>query len=98
MAQPFSAETLQLAGEAIPVATEASFSFDAPEIAASASSGGILVYEANLFGGGFQLCLGADMRFVAPDAQLSVMEIKWRLVPEMAGIVLMRRAFIAGSN
>jgi len=26
------------------------------------------------------------------------MEIKWRLVPEMAGIVLMRRAFIAGSN
>jgi enoyl-CoA hydratase/isomerase-like protein len=43
------------------------------------------------FGGGFQLCLGADMRFVAPDAQLSVMEIKWGLVPDMAGIVLMRR-------
>jgi enoyl-CoA hydratase/carnithine racemase len=43
------------------------------------------------FGGGFQLCLGADMRFVAPDAQMSVMEIKWGLVPDMAGIVLMRR-------
>ena len=43
------------------------------------------------FGGGFQLCLGADMRFVAPDAQLSVMEIKWGLIPDMAGIVLMRR-------
>ena len=43
------------------------------------------------FGGGFQLCLGADMRFVAPDAQLSVMEIKWGLVPDMAGIVLLRR-------
>jgi len=42
------------------------------------------------FGGGFQLSLGADMRFVAPDAQLSVMEIKWGLVPDMAGIVLMR--------
>jgi enoyl-CoA hydratase/carnithine racemase len=42
------------------------------------------------FGGGFQLCLGADMRFVAPDAQLSVMEVKWGLVPDMAGIVLMR--------
>ena len=42
------------------------------------------------FGGGFQLCLGADMRFVARDA-LSVMEIKWGLVPDMAGIVLMRR-------
>ena len=42
------------------------------------------------FGGGFQLSLGADMRFVAPDAQLSVMEIKWGLVPDMAGILLMR--------
>jgi enoyl-CoA hydratase/carnithine racemase len=43
------------------------------------------------FGGGFQICLGADMRFIAPDAQLSVMEIKWGLVPDMAGVVLMRR-------
>jgi enoyl-CoA hydratase/carnithine racemase len=42
------------------------------------------------FGGGFQLCLGADMRFVAPDAKLSAMEIKWGLFPDMAGIVLMR--------
>jgi len=37
------------------------------------------------FGGGFQLALGADMRFVAPDARMSVMEIKWGLVPDMAG-------------
>ena len=44
-------------------------------------------------GGGFQLCLGAEMRFVAPDAQLSVMEITWGLVPDMAGIVLMRGRF-----
>jgi len=42
------------------------------------------------FGGGFQLALGADMRFVAPDARMSVMEIKWGLVPDMAGIVLLR--------
>ena len=42
------------------------------------------------FGGGLQLCLGADMRFVTPDAKLSVMEIKWGLIPDMAGIVLMR--------
>jgi enoyl-CoA hydratase/carnithine racemase len=40
--------------------------------------------------GGFQLGLGADMHFVAPDAQLSVMEIKWGLIPDMAGIVLLR--------
>lgn len=37
------------------------------------------------FGGGFQLSLGADMRFLAPDARMSVMEIKWGLVPDMAG-------------
>lgn len=37
------------------------------------------------FGGGFQLTLGADMRFLAPDARMSIMEIKWGLVPDMAG-------------
>jgi enoyl-CoA hydratase/carnithine racemase len=42
------------------------------------------------FGGGFQLALGADLRFVTADARMSVMEIKWGLVPDMAGIVLMR--------
>lgn len=42
------------------------------------------------FGGGFQLALGADLRFVAPDARMSVMEIKWGLVPDMAGLVLLR--------
>lgn len=43
------------------------------------------------FGGGFQLTLGPDMRFVAPDTKMSVMEIKWGLVPDMAGLVLMRQ-------
>lgn len=42
------------------------------------------------FGGGLQIALGADLRFVAPDAKLSVMEIKWGLVPDMAGTLLMR--------
>ncbi|MCK1616558.1 crotonase/enoyl-CoA hydratase family protein [Bradyrhizobium sp. 159] len=37
------------------------------------------------FGGGFQLSLGADMRFLAPDTRMSIMEIKWGLVPDMAG-------------
>jgi len=41
------------------------------------------------FGGGFQLCLGADMRYVAPDTKMSIMEIKWGLVPDMAGVLLM---------
>ena len=42
------------------------------------------------FGGGFQVALGADMRYVAPDTRLAVMEIKWGLVPDMAGTQLMR--------
>jgi enoyl-CoA hydratase/carnithine racemase len=37
------------------------------------------------FGGGFQLALGADIRLLAPDAKMSIMEIKWGLVPDMAG-------------
>lgn len=42
------------------------------------------------FGGGFQVALGADMRYVAPGTRMSVMEIKWGLVPDMAGMALMR--------
>lgn len=43
------------------------------------------------FGGGFQVALGADMRYVAPGTRMSVMEIKWGLVPDMAGTPLMRQ-------
>ena len=42
------------------------------------------------FGGGFQLALGADMRFLALDARMSIMEIKWGLVPDMAGTPILR--------
>ena len=41
------------------------------------------------FGGGFQLALGADLRFVTPDAKLSIMEIQWGLVPDMGAFVLL---------
>ncbi len=36
------------------------------------------------FGGGLQIALGADIRIAAPDARLSVMEICWGLIPDMA--------------
>ena len=42
------------------------------------------------FGGGFQIALGADMRYATADARFSVMEIKWGLVPDVAGTQLMR--------
>lgn len=35
------------------------------------------------FGGGLQIALGADLRYVTADSQLSVMEIKWGLIPDM---------------
>jgi len=43
------------------------------------------------FGGGFQLALGADMRFVTADACLAILEIKWGLVPDMAGTQILWR-------
>ena len=42
------------------------------------------------FGGGFQIMLGADMRYATADTRFSVMEIKWGLVPDLAGTQLMR--------
>jgi len=42
------------------------------------------------FGGGFQIALGADMRYATADTRFSVMEIKWGLVPDLAGTQLMR--------
>ncbi|MCS3763643.1 crotonase/enoyl-CoA hydratase family protein [Bradyrhizobium centrosematis] len=42
------------------------------------------------FGGGFQLALGADLRYLAPDTKLAVIETKWGLVPDMCGTQLMR--------
>ena len=34
-------------------------------------------------GGGFQLFMGADIRYAAPKTRFSIMEIKWGLVPDM---------------
>lgn len=41
------------------------------------------------FGAGMQLALGADMRIAAPDARFAVMEMKWGIVPDMGGMVLL---------
>jgi hypothetical protein len=43
------------------------------------------------FGGGLQIALGADIRLVTADTKLCVMEVKWGLVPDMAGCVLMNQ-------
>lgn len=49
----------------------------------------IAALHGAVFGAGFQLALGADMRIAAPDARLAVMEMKWGLIPDMGGMVLL---------
>lgn len=51
----------------------------------------IAAIQGCCFGGGLQLALGADVRFTAPEARLSFMEIRWGLVPDMGGFVHARR-------
>lgn len=41
-------------------------------------------------GGGLQVALGADIRYVTADVKMSVLEIKWGLVPDMGGMLLLR--------
>lgn len=42
------------------------------------------------YGGGFQIAMGADIRIAAPDSKLSVMEIKWGLIPDMSASQTLR--------
>lgn len=42
------------------------------------------------FGAGLQIALGADLRYATPDAKLSVMEIRWGLIPDLAITVTAR--------
>ena len=51
----------------------------------------IAAIHGTCFGAGLQLALGCDMRVAAADAQLAVMEMKWGIVPDMGGMVLLPR-------
>ncbi len=44
----------------------------------------IAALHGHVYGGGLQIALAADIRFAAPDTKLSVMEIKWGLIPDMS--------------
>ena len=41
------------------------------------------------FGAGFQMAMGADIRIAAPHTKLAIMEMKWGLIPDMGGMVLL---------
>lgn len=49
----------------------------------------IAAVRGSCIGGGLQIALAADIRFVTSDAKLSIMEIKWGLVPDMCATVLL---------
>lgn len=44
----------------------------------------ICAMHGNVFGAGLQLALGADLRYASTDTQLSIMEIKWGIIPDLA--------------
>lgn len=50
----------------------------------------IAVLHGYCYGGGLQLALAADFRIATPDCQLSIMEGRWGLIPDMTGSVTLR--------
>ncbi len=50
----------------------------------------IAAVQGVCFGAGLQIAGGADIRVVAPDARLAVMEMRWGIIPDMGGFALWR--------
>lgn len=44
----------------------------------------IAALHGNVLGGGLQIALGADIRIATADAKLSIAEVRWGLIPDMA--------------
>ncbi|HEX4831946.1 MAG TPA: crotonase/enoyl-CoA hydratase family protein [Trebonia sp.] len=49
----------------------------------------IAAITGNALGGGLQIALGADIRLVAPDARLGLLEVNWGIIPDMTGTQLL---------
>ncbi len=50
----------------------------------------IMVIHGRCWGGGLHIALGGDIRIATPDASLSIMEGRWGLIPDMAGLLALR--------
>jgi enoyl-CoA hydratase/carnithine racemase len=50
----------------------------------------IAAIHGHCFGAGIQVALGADIRIAAPDAEISIMEMRHGLVPDMGAFALSR--------
>ena len=57
----------------------------------------IAALHGSCFGAGFQIAMGADIRYAAPDIRMSIMEIKWGLIPDM-GITATLPGTISADN
>ena len=51
----------------------------------------IAAVHGHALGGGIQIALGADIRIMHPDTQLSVREVHWGLIPDMTGTLMLSR-------
>jgi len=49
----------------------------------------IAAVHGHAIGGGIQIALGADIRIVHPDTQMSVREVHWGIVPDMTGTMML---------
>ena len=75
----------RLPGRITNLAQQAAYAWtEMPTVVIAALHGAVL-------GGGIQIALGADIRIVAPDAKLSVLEIRWGLLPDMTGPQMLPR-------
>lgn len=45
----------------------------------------LVALRGHALGGGIQLALAGDIRFIAPGTKMSVLEIRWGLIPDMTG-------------
>lgn len=51
----------------------------------------IAALHGNCFGGAMQIALACDYRVADPEAQFSIMEMKWGIIPDMSGMVTLSR-------
>ena len=50
----------------------------------------IAAVHGTSIGGGVSIMAGADIKYIAPDTKLSILEMKWGIFPDMAGTQLWR--------
>lgn len=51
----------------------------------------IVAMHGVAYGGGCQISVGADMRYAAPGTKISIMEMKWGLVPDMGATPFLQK-------